>query len=64
MQKTPKEICMPENLVVFPEPCTKIKISYWELCPKYEEFRVEISCDDTGFDVTYDICIHIIVNGL
>ena len=64
MQGTPKKICMSENLVVFQEPCTKIKISYWELRPKYQEFRDEISCDDIDFDVTYDIYIHIIVNGL
>ena len=58
MQGTLKKICKPENLVVFQKPCTKNKISYWELRPKYQEFRDEISCDDIGFDVTYDIYIH------
>ena len=49
---------MPENQVVFQKPRTQIKISYWELRPRYWEFRYEITCKDEDFDVILDNCVH------
>ena len=44
---------MPEILVVFQKPRTQIKISYWELRPRYWEFGNKITTEYADLVVNY-----------